>query len=176
MPTVFTHALAGATLVRCLPKAWRSPRLYALAALAAMLPDLDVVTFRLGIPYADQFGHRGASHSLFAAAFFGLLLAAGHAARRGRAPFLAAWAVLLAAIASHALLDACTDGGEGVALLWPFSDTRFFFPVTPISVSPIGAHFFSARGGHTLMSEALWVGLPCLLLWLLLSLRSRTKE
>ncbi|SMC16911.1 inner membrane protein [Andreprevotia lacus DSM 23236] len=176
MTTVFTHALVGATLIRCLPARWRSPRLYDLAIVGAMAPDLDVLSFRLGIAYADDFGHRGAMHSLLAALLLGLLLALLHAGLRGRAPFRVAWAALFAAVASHGPLDALTNGGEGVAFFWPFSSERFFFPVTPIAVSPIGAHFFSSRGAHTLMSEALWVALPCLLLWLGLHLRDKTKE
>jgi inner membrane protein len=62
---------------------------------------------------------------------------------------------------SHGLLDAMTDGGLGVAFFAPFHNERFFFPWTPIRVSPIGAGFFSARGLTTLKSELLWVWLPC---------------
>ena len=43
---------------------------------------------------------------------------------------------LFLAIASHGLLDAFTDGGLGVAFFAPFDSTRYFFPVTPIEVSP----------------------------------------
>jgi inner membrane protein len=39
-----------------------------------MLPDLDVVTFKLGIPYASPWGHRGISHSLLLALLAALLL------------------------------------------------------------------------------------------------------
>lgn len=38
---------------------------------------------------------------------------------------------------------------------------------TPITVSPIGAGFFSARGVETLISELKWVWLPCVLLALM---------
>jgi inner membrane protein len=63
------------------------------------------------------------------------------------------------------LLDAMTTGGIGVALLAPFDVTRYFFPWRPIAVSPIGiARFFSERGVAVLLNEAVWVGLPCLLL------------
>src|SRR4051812_6554488 len=107
----------------------------------AMLPDADVVGFALGVPYAAPFGHRGATHSLLFAA------AAGAAAALAvRKPRLIPWCVAL--VASHPLLDALTDGGLGVALLWPFSDARFFFPWRPIPVSPIGAGFLSWRGGR----------------------------
>jgi hypothetical protein len=39
-----------------------------------------------------------------------------------------------------------TNGGLGCALLWPFSDERFFVPWRPIPVAPIGLAFLSARG------------------------------
>ena len=44
---------------------------------------------------------------------------------------------------------------------WPVDNTRYFAPLTPIRVSPIGADFFSARGLETLWSEFAWVWLPC---------------
>jgi hypothetical protein len=37
--------------------------LLAWSALS-MLPDLDVIGFRLGVKYADPWGHRGATHSV----------------------------------------------------------------------------------------------------------------
>ena len=54
--------------------------------------------------------------------------------------------VALAVVASHALLDTMTDGGLGCALLYPFSNERFFAPWRPIPVAPIGPAFLSARG------------------------------
>lgn len=127
-------------------------RVRALAALGmvalSMLPDADVVAFTLGIPYADPFGHRGASHSFAFAAVAGALVALA-----ARAPRLLP--VCVALIASHPLLDALTDGGLGVALLWPLSDQRFFFPWRPIPVSPIGPGFLSARGARVVVVELL---------------------
>ena len=73
-------------------------------------------------------------------------------------------ACLAAATASHGVLDAFTNGGRGVAFFAPFSSDRFFFPVTPIAVSPIGAAFFSERGVSVLASEMLWVWVPLLIL------------
>lgn len=63
--------------------------------------------------------------------------------------------------ATHSLLDALTDGGLGVALLWPFSNERFFAPWRPIPVAPIGAGMLSSRGLHVLLIEGLW-SLPLL--------------
>jgi inner membrane protein len=140
MPTVVAHAVFGWSVATAaspaLPAVWRRPAAIAAAALA-MVPDADVVAFKLGIGYGDALGHRGASHSLVFAA-----LAAGVAVlalrRPRRAGSGAAFAVLFAAAASHPLLDMLTDGGLGCALLAPISWARLFFPVRPIPVSPIG--------------------------------------
>ena len=56
---------------------------------------------------------------------------------------------------SHGLLDTLTDGGLGIALLWPFSNERFFAPWTPIPVAPIGARMLTGRGVRVVMTEAL---------------------
>jgi inner membrane protein len=115
----------------------------ALSALA-LLPDADVVAFRLGIPYSAPWGHRGATHSLAFAALVALPVALG---ARLMGHSASQWGLLtLLAVGSHGLLDALTDGGLGAALLWPFSNERFFAPVRPLPVAPIGAGMLSARG------------------------------
>jgi inner membrane protein len=63
--------------------------------------------------------------------------------------------------ASHGMLDALTSGGLGIALFSPFDNTRYFFPVTPIEVSPLGVRaFFSEWGLRVMVSEIFWVWLP----------------
>jgi inner membrane protein len=63
--------------------------------------------------------------------------------------------------ASHGLLDSLTSGGLGIALWAPFADTRYFFPVTPIQVSPLSVRaFFSSWGVKVLVSEFVWVWIP----------------
>ena len=128
------------------------PRFRLMAAFAAlsMLPDLDVLAFRLGIPYAAPFGHRGATHSIL----FALVAGGAFAALAGRSWRFALFACATAL--SHPLLDALTDGGLGVALFWPFSNARYFAPWRPIPVAPIGARILGARGLHILAQEALW--------------------
>lgn len=162
MPTVISHAVVPLALGWALGPRRVDRRLLVAGALAAMLPDADVVAFKLGIAYADDFGHRGASHSFVFAAAVGALGAL--ASRWLRTPPLWAALWLAACVASHPLLDALTDGGLGVALWWPWSDARIFAPWRPIEVSPIGAGFFSLRGLHVLWSEIQWVWLPTLLL------------
>jgi inner membrane protein len=160
MPTILTHAViplaAGLALG---PQRIAKPVLMT-GMLLAILPDADVVGFRLGIDYADQFGHRGASHSVLVAAVVAAFITAIMRPTRIKPIF----AFLFASMASHGLLDAFTSGGLGPALLWPFDAGRYFAPVTPIRVSPIGAAFFSARGVTVILSEMLWVwALACVM-------------
>jgi inner membrane protein len=117
----------------------------------SLLPDLDVYAFRLGIPYAAPFGHRGATHSLaFAALMGGLALLV---ARATRLPVRRTALLVAAVVASHPLLDCLTDGGLGCALLWPFSNQRFFAPWTPLPVAPIGRGFLSREGLRVALTE-----------------------
>ena len=112
----------------------------------SLVPDLDVIAFRFGIPYAAQFGHRGATHSIAFALLMGL---AAWLLTRSRKSALALAFVVL----SHPLLDMLTDGGLGVALFWPFSVERHFFPWTPLPVAPLGTGMVSWRGARVLLIE-----------------------
>lgn len=166
MPTVLTHAVAALGLSALFYRREVPKGIWALGAAGAALPDLDVVAFALGIPYAHMLGHRGLSHApLFAATLAALLVGLFfRRGVRGMGPGIL-WLYLFVAIASHGVLDAFTDGGLGVAFLAPFSGERFFFPVQPIAVSPIGLRrFLTGRGLEVLRSELLWVWLPSLLL------------
>lgn len=174
MPTVMTHAVVPLLLGAAAGRRAISPRLLAAGAIAAMLPDADVLAFKFGVTYADAFGHRGATHSLALALALAALAACVSSLLR-TSPARAFVFVGLAAL-SHPLLDALTDGGLGVALAWPFSAERFFFTWRPIEVSPIGARFFSARGLDVLASEACWVWLPCILAALAIWLSRRMSR
>lgn len=137
-----------------------SPKLAIAGAVFAVLPDADVIGFRFGIEYADEWGHRGATHSIVFAGFCAGALALVWKEARS----LWAFGFLTLAMASHGLLDTLTNGGLGAALWWPFDNSRIFAPETPVRVSPIGRNFFSMRGLATLWSEFQWIWLPCLAL------------
>ncbi|EKT4070609.1 TPA: metal-dependent hydrolase [Stenotrophomonas maltophilia] len=183
MPSIITHAAVPLALWCAADRGRIPPRLLAAGVIAAMLPDADVLAFALHIPYADAFGHRGASHSLLFAGVLAALAAvlAFLGSRRSwsaphspgsRRPWSAgvcqpslastvqAAVFVFICAASHPLLDAMTSGGLGVALAWPWSEQRFFAPWRPIRVSPFAPQFFSARGLATLLSELRWVWLP----------------
>jgi inner membrane protein len=141
-------------------------KLFLLAAACSVIPDIDVIAFHFGIPYQSQWGHRGFTHSfVFALSLAGLL--AGFHRRLCSKPWTVFWFCFLSC-ASHALLDAMTNGGLGVALYWPFSLERLFFPFRPIQVSPIGVgRFFTAKGINIIVSELIWVLFPALIIGLL---------
>ena len=164
MPTIMTHSLvglAGATVVRA-GAACRLPgRFWLLAVVLPLLPDLDVLGHRHGVPHGILTGHRGASHSLMAAGLVGML--AGYAFFRRASRRWWAYGLFFSLItASHGLLDTITNGGGDVALLWPFSDRRFFAAWRPLAVSPIGVtrFFTSPRAQGVLISEFIYVWVP----------------
>jgi inner membrane protein len=131
----------------------------------AVLPDADVAGFFLGVPYDSPLGHRGLTHSVpFAAAAAAaalVLIGRGRALGPGRVWL---WVYLFLAAVSHGVLDAMTTGGGGVAFAAPFWNERYFLPWQPILVSPLGIRaFFTPRGMAVLRNEAVWVGLPSLL-------------
>lgn len=163
MPTIFTHAVATLAIGTVVLPAKTPARVWTLGVLCAITPDLDVIAFPLGIGYSDMLGHRGVTHSIAFALGFSLLAGvlmlrdSGFDRTRWRI-----WLFVFLAIASHGPLDALTNGGNGIAFFAPFSAERYFFPVTPIEVSPIGLGFVSERGLRVLASEFAWVWIPSL--------------
>jgi inner membrane protein len=157
MPTVISHAAVPLSLALGLgDKRIRRPLLIAGIA-ASMLPDADVILFRFGATYDGPWAHRGFSHSVGFAILLGFFAAA--LLRKTVPPLLAFSFVALAAI-SHGLLDMLTNGGHGVAILWPLSDQRYFFDWRPIQVSPLQASRFVTRAAGIASSEFLWIWVP----------------
>jgi inner membrane protein len=158
VPTFLSHPALPLAVGLGLGERVVSRRLVAAGAVASVLPDVDVVGFWLGVPYAAAAGHRGATHSLAAAVLVAAVGAALHRPLQARAR--TAFLFLLVAAASHGALDALTTGGLGVAFLWPFSDARFFAPVTVIKVAPLGLARLS-RALAVMSSEVSRVWVPC---------------
>lgn len=165
------HLVASAAATRLYgPSDQRPVRTFLFLTALSFLPDLDVVAFAFGIPYAHDFGHRGATHSFAFALIVGCITWAFSGRRR-----LALAAGLVTA--SHAVLDALTDGGLGVALFWPLSSARIFLPWRPLPVAPIGAHFLSARGLTVALTEVVMLA-PLILyaVWPWLTSRWRAAD
>jgi len=149
-----------------------SRRLLVAGVVASVLPDLDVVAFRFGVPYAADFGHRGFSHSVLFAVF--VAIAGASLYRFFRSTLLCSFLFLFVAAVSHGVLDAFTNGGLGVAFLWPWSSERFFAPVRVIEVAPIGiSRILSQKGIAVLWSEVVWVWLPLMGLAILTAIYRR---
>lgn len=159
MPTTLTHTLVGLGLAEIFVARPMPLSFYGLSAALSLVPDLDVVSFRLGIPYHSRFGHRGFSHSLCCAALISFCVAF-----LGASYFAVPWWQLggfsLVVVVVHSLLDALTNGGGGIAFFSPFDEGRYFFPWRPVQVSPIGLAVFSRWGLRALLSELLWIWLP----------------
>lgn len=137
------------------------------SSLLTLVPDADVIAFKFGIPYESQWGHRGFTHSIVFALAIGLLSIPW--SRKFESSKKIVFLMAFLSTLSHSVFDALTNGGLGVAIFWPFDHSRYFFPFHPVQVSPIGVMgFLSFRGVVVVLSEILWIWLPCLLLSFLL--------
>jgi inner membrane protein len=152
------HVAVGLAAARLYAGRDATRRALGRASLAlvtlSLLPDADVIGFAFGVRYGDPLGHRGASHSVAFALALGLVAAL--AARRDGLPARRTALAVALVVGSHGLLDALTDGGYGVATLWPLSARRYFAPWQPIPVAPIGRGMLSAEGARVLFFEAAW--------------------
>jgi inner membrane protein len=164
--SAFSHAVAALGIGACFYRPGTPKRVWVFGALCSVVPDIDVLGFRFGIHYGDFWGHRGFTHSLFFAALLAsAALLIGFRQGASGLGTLAIWTFFFLATASHGFLDAMTDGGLGVAFFAPFDNHRYFLPLRPIHVSPIGiGRFFTGRGLAVLQSELLWIWLPVALL------------
>ena len=97
----------------------------AIAAVAAMSPDLDVLIRSSEDPLLFLVYHRQFTHSLFFIPFGALLCALviyPLFAKRHHFSKSETYLLCFLGYATHGLLDACTT--YGTMLLWPFSDLR----------------------------------------------------
>jgi inner membrane protein len=168
MPTVLTHLAVPIAATVTLGSRRIPPAALAAGLLAAVAPDLDGIVFYLGIAHGGMMGHRGVTHTLLFALLLGLL-GAWRAPRWGMKR-AAGYAWITLCTLSHSLLDMMTNGGGGIALLWPLDSARGFFAWRPIAVSPISLQrLLSPRGVAVLRNELLFVWLPlmaaALLVW-----------
>jgi len=179
MPSAIAHAAPALALIPAFYRPQIPKRLWVLGVVCAAAPDLDVLAFSLGVPYEHPLGHRGLWHSApFAVLASGVVTLLAFPKLRPGFSRRRAWLYLFLATASHGLLDACTNGGLGVALLSPFDAGRYFSPFRPIQVSPLSVRaFLSARGVSILANELVWVWLPfAILAAALVAWRSRRRE
>jgi inner membrane protein len=139
-----THTLAGLALGRAgLDRL--APRAGLILALAANVPDLDVVA-RLGGPLAYLSWHRGVTHGPLGILLLAMLpVLAARAVARGPIPWIRCYLLALAGAATNPLLD--WTNAYGVRLLAPFSPRWF-------------------QGGFLHVFDLwIWAGLALVLVW-----------
>ena len=176
MPTIFTHPAIAISLTPWFRDVRASKVVILLGIIFTALPDIDVIAFRFGIPYAHMFGHRGLSHSLFFAAICSALVA-WPLSRWLTTRAMSVWLFLFLCMASHGILDMLTNGGQGIALLAPFSNERFFFPYQPIEVSTLSIQrFFAGQGIPVIISELKWIWLPSMVVFICGVILHRIKK
>jgi inner membrane protein len=168
MPTIISHAVVALATGKTI---LISPDKKVLIAgmICSMLPDADVIGFRFGIAYESLWGHRGITHSFFFAFLLSMLTTflLFYDKNTSKEIIMNSFLFLFVATALHPILDACTNGGHGVALLAPFYNERFFAPWRPINVSRFGLDAFrGAYGLQVILSELMWIWIPSLFLWL----------
>lgn len=157
MASIFGHSAVGFTLSKVIDNK-NEKLLLLLAIFSTVLPDFDVIGFKFGISYLHPLGHRGFTHSIVFALFWALILVFAFGKKNKLIWFL----VIFLSTISHGVLDAMTNGGEGVGFLIPFNNNRFFFSFREIKVSPLGIkNFFSNWGAQVIFSEIKYVILPC---------------
>lgn len=170
MASAFSHAIASIGIGKLATLAgwkgeqpWSNKKFWLLLMFCAVVPDADAIGFKLGIAYESLWGHRGITHSFFFAALLALSITYFFYSeeKTGSKRWLLLILAFFLSTASHAILDAMTTGGLGVAFFAPFDNTRYFFPFRPIKVSPIGiTQFFSEWGWRVIKSEVVWVWFP----------------
>ena len=165
MASAFSHAVAAGAIGAAFYRSGWPTRAWILGAACAIAPDADVIGVALGVPFRSLLGHRGLSHSfLFAAVLAAAVVALGFRSATDSVSSRRLWFYFFLATASHGVLDALTNGGPGIAFFAPLDNTRYFFPVRPIVVSPIGIRpFFSEWGLRVIESELIWIWLPSLI-------------
>lgn len=178
MPSPLGHALAGIAAGWTLDPApaggpRRTARRAAVFALAATIPDLDLL---IGT-------HRGPTHSLAASLAAGLVAwawyawtrqdggGAGASEARGPAPdpLRLAWPVA-AAYATHVLLDwlgADSSAPIGLMALWPLSHD-YYSTSRPVFLAISRRYWLADFWGSNLRAvarEVLWLGPLAILAW-----------
>lgn len=173
MASPVTHAVVAVAVAVGLRVPRIPPRYWAIGIFCAEAPDLDAIGFWAGLPYHSLLGHRGLTHSVL----FAMLLSWFFARLVGGAGDISParlWCFLFVSTVSHGVLDAMTDGGLGVAFLSPFDPARYFLPFRPIHVSSMSLwDLLGAHGVNVLVSECIWVWIPCALLIAVTIIRRR---
>jgi inner membrane protein len=149
-------------------------RVTLLSIVCSVSPDFDKVAAKLlyksfAVSLAPIWSERGISHSFLFALILGLLATSLAVRRRWSSEHRhTLFLVFFCVTASHGLIDLFV-GTHGVALLAPFSTTRYLHPIVAIPVIRFRQYFTPALG-HVLLQEVLWIWLPFSALFVLVRL------
>jgi membrane-bound metal-dependent hydrolase YbcI (DUF457 family) len=157
-----THAFIGAALPAAVLGGRAGVPVTLLSIACSIMPDFDKVVEKLlekVVTFPPILAHRGISHSFLLALILALLatlltVRLRWCSERWRTLFLIFFFVTV----SHGLIDVFA-GTYGVALLAPFSATRYLHPIAAISSISFWPYFTPALG-PVILQEALWIWLP----------------
>lgn len=143
-----THSLVGVLIARAVP-AVSVPRAVALCAIAANIPDIDIVS--MYDPAAYLVYHRHITHAVVAIPFMAALAVCFvnvWGRRASGAELGRQWALASVAVASHVALD--LTNSYGMRLWLPFSaewsSWDLFFIIDPLIWAMLAAAVFWPRG------------------------------
>ena len=129
MSSIVGHALAGVSVASAIEHGGTREnrrRLFALAALLSITPDLDVLIYIAFRPLG-MIPHRGITHTIVFALFVGVFM--GIVCRRFLGlTYLRVFLIFSAVFLSHSLLDYLMGCGPAVPFFWPISEQGFLLP------------------------------------------------
>jgi len=129
MSSIVGHALAGITVASAFEhdEAKENRRkLFGLAALLSITPDLDVLIYIAYRPLGMT-PHRGFTHTIVFALIAGGFMAIVCRRFLGLT-YLRVFLIVSTVLLSHSLLDYLMGCGPGVPFFWPISEQGFLLP------------------------------------------------
>jgi len=120
MPSALSHPAPALAIAAYFGRDRLSRSAVVVGVLCSILPDVDLVGFKLGIAHGGMLGHRGLTHSLPFALAVGVVIATIARRRDPRSHYSDLCLYLFLATVSHGIFDALTNGGSGIAFFAPF--------------------------------------------------------
>lgn len=127
MPSPIAHSVSGYVLAKFLKSGRNRPSLHLemfYAVFVAVVADFDFIPQLL----TQVDFHRGLTHTLIFALSFSLIVSL-FISKSSQYSYQKIFWFTLILYSSHLLLDLFTQGGEGMQILWPFTDIFFQSPV-----------------------------------------------
>jgi len=168
MATVLTHSVVAIALGKIYSAEPMPFRFWAWSIVCSSIPDADLIGIALDIPSESLLGHRGFTHSLCFSVLMGFIAAAATSGVQLSRVWWALVGYFFVVTASHGVIDAMTNGGNGIAFFQPFIDTRYFLPWRPVKVAPISWSLFGFTVVKVLVTEIVCIWCPAICAMLLL--------